>query len=594
MIDQAIAAIETGEESQLREMLAREPGLTHESFDHSWRKQYTLLHLAVEARRGRCVELLLQAGADPIAHCGAEGKDTPLSHAIRFGWDELVDRLAASCRVPEEPKLLAGIGHSERILEWLGQIGPDAVDQAADAYRLACRCGRSQAAVHLLQFVADHDPDSSKWIELMDGVDRLTRFLVERRHTLHVWEMESFPQWLEEHLREAEPWNVFDFLGDAGEELVSLSREKGHHEITQILRNHRNRSHRPIDPNAWSRPFESAQEQEYLITCEWGPSVKLREMLRVHPELAQVENKWGQNGLDLQGAYSPDRPEDSVRALIAAGADPTRGPLVSAAWWGGVGVLRTLTEAGSNWIASLVDEALWTVAVASRFNGPVQAADFRVMLERLREIGADVNAINRWGLTAWGIAAEELRPILEEIGAKTERHPSALSALHQALDRRDSGAVQQAAADDLRVLGCYREASGLSPVLEAVEADDFEMLAELRTLKVQLDLNEAAAVGEVARLRDLLDHRYRLRRRTHGHGEPERPLHFAARQGQLEAALVLLSYGYSPASPNHAEIDGRHIGPVDRYGVTPLQLAVTRGHEEIVKLFLKDLRRHRP
>ena len=80
---------------------------------------------------------------------------------------------------------------------------------------------------------------------------------------------------------------------------------------------------------------------------------------------------------------------------------------------------------------------------------------------------------------------------------------------------------------------------------------------------------------------------------VHGHGEPERPLHFAAWYGHLETAQLLLNYGYSPAVPSRKFVDDRYIGSEFMHERTPFHIAAARGHLELVKLFVGEMQKMR-
>jgi hypothetical protein len=89
-------------------------------------------------------------------------------------------------------------------------------------------------------------------------------------------------------------------------------------------------------------------------------------------------------------------------------------------------------------------------------------------------------------------------------------------------------------------------------------------------------LDDAAAAGDVARLRMQLDEVYRARPTLLDEEGPERPLHVAVYFDQPAATLFLLERGYSAAGRN-TPIGGRHVGPEETWNETPLGIAIARG-----------------
>ncbi len=147
---------------------------------------------------------------------------------------------------------------------------------------------------------------------------------------------------------------------------------------------------------------------------------------------------------------------------------------------------------------------------------------------------------------------------------------------------------------------------GLSPVLEALYRGHRAVVERLRG-EWRLDLHEAAALGEVGRLREILQSDSAELGRLSGDGWT--PLHLAAFMGQAEAAESLLRAGaevaalsgnYMANSPLHAALAGaqsfgvvealmRHGANVNlraAAGVTPLHLAASRGSDRFVDLLL--------
>src|SRR5205823_1628905 len=91
----------------------------------------------------------------------------------------------------------------------------------------------------------------------------------------------------------------------------------------------------------------------------------------------------------------------------------------------------------------------------------------------------------------------------------------------------------------------------------------------------RLDVFSAAGLGKLQELRRLL--KRNPKRATARTASGNTPLHFAAAQGQVEAARVLLAAKADPDAQSDLR-DGQ---------VTPLSLASLRGHADMLRLLLK-------
>lgn len=106
--------------------------------------------------------------------------------------------------------------------------------------------------------------------------------------------------------------------------------------------------------------------------------------------------------------------------------------------------------------------------------------------------------------------------------------------------------------------------STVSPILEALYRGDQDEAEQLAAGSSSLDVFEAAALGRVDRLRELLDDD---EERVHGWSvDGFMPLHLAAFFGRADAVALLLDHGADP------EIVSRH----QFVKVTPLHSAVAR------------------
>lgn len=114
----------------------------------------------------------------------------------------------------------------------------------------------------------------------------------------------------------------------------------------------------------------------------------------------------------------------------------------------------------------------------------------------------------------------------------------------------------------------------MSELLQALYRGDGGRVAELLAAGRELDVFEAAAIGEIERLRELLDEDPDLAAAWAEDGFT--PLHLAAFFRHPEAARLLVER----AAPVDAVSRNRDIA------VTPLQSAVTAGEEETAALLL--------
>lgn len=407
----------------------------------------------------------------------------------------------------------------------------------------ACRSGDRQRVADLL--LSAEDAEVKRLVAGIGGPRAMARFLVQRQHILHEPSEEgaSLASWLAEHLREAEPMHLMH-VHDA----LAIAEDGGHEAIVWRLKAHL-KFLQPPDPTRWSRKWNTPEQEAFLAACKAGDPDAVRDALDGDEALVHSVNKWGQDGATLVGAYGSDRGHEVVPMLVEAGLRKSAKPFLSACWWGAEPVVRVLIDCGFPTHEAIDDDALWTAAVATRLNG-LSIEVFEPIAAMLVEAGADVSPVNRWGTTAWGIALEEARPVLEKLGAEP----------------RAKGVAK------------YDASTGCSGVVASGEGEG------------ELDLNEAAAVGDVERVRTLLDEVYRLEPVLQGHGSPERPLHVAAWHGRVKVIFMLISeYGYSPGAVNRAFIDGQHVGPKESWDRTPVEIAALRGHEKALDVLMNSV-----
>ena len=146
-----------------------------------------------------------------------------------------------------------------------------------------------------------------------------------------------------------------------------------------------------------------------------------------------------------------------------------------------------------------------------------------------------------------------------------------VSALLAAIDAGDADAVDAALAADPG-LAAARDGDGISATMHALYRGRAEIAGRIAAALPALDVVEAAALGRVERLRELLDAEPGLARARSADGFTA--LHYPAFFGRGDAAgaaRVLLAAG--------ADVNGRSDNAL---AVLPLHSAVAGGHEDVV------------
>jgi uncharacterized protein len=175
-----------------------------------------------------------------------------------------------------------------------------------------------------------------------------------------------------------------------------------------------------------------------------------------------------------------------------------------------------------------------------------------------------------------------------------------------AVEEGDLERVRELLAED-PTLASARDADGLSVLMAARYRDRADIVDTLRGAGLELDVFEAAAVGDTGRLRGLLSE------------EPDRvgswsvdgftPLHLAAFFGHPDAVRLLLEHGadVTPTSENglgvtplQSAVAGRDLEAVraildagaevdvrEQAGFTPLHAAAQNGDGDIARLLLE-------
>ncbi|QFP77867.1 ankyrin repeat domain-containing protein [Deinococcus sp. AJ005] len=177
--------------------------------------------------------------------------------------------------------------------------------------------------------------------------------------------------------------------------------------------------------------------------------------------------------------------------------------------------------------------------------------------------------------------------------------------LFLAIRANDAGAVRELVGED-RALLTALSPMGVSPVLFAAYYRHPEMARVLVQEGAALDIFEAAAIGETAHVRELLDADSALLNNVNSDGFS--PLGLSAFFGQEEVAALLLSLGADAntvsqnamqVGPLHSAVTGNHtnlvrklleagadVNAVQNSGFTPLMGAAQNGNAELVRLLL--------
>ena len=450
--------------------------------------------------------------------------------------------------------------------------GADAADRRR-AFRLACLNGRRETARQLC-------PDG--WFDK----DALVDALLHGRHLLTWDEGETAWDWAALQLELADPLNVLDFdsQDDAGRTLLDAARQSGDAATVRLIGDRRPRSRRGVESGRVWRPMNTPWQERFLFACQWGQTSRVREFLTDDPALVHSRTMWDGGSLYLPGAYGSPGSVDTGLLLLEAGARPYDG-IGGPAWWGAVDLVLALLDGGAptEWRERRESGLLYACA-ATRYNAPRRYEHWLPIIEGLLDKGADPNLADRFGVTPWGFAHDEVRPLLEARGASPQaRHPGLVEFRGQ-LRNRTSHVPDRVAADPA-LLDFYDEQTGCTPALAALAEGDRQRADALIAAKPRLDINEAAAFGDVAALEALLDE-YGITGPGAGAGPPHVPLHFAAWRGELAVAELLLKRGYSAGAMNRADEAGRYQGIPSLRGTTPLHGAAEAAQTAVLECLL--------
>ena|SRR5689334_4070169 len=161
-----------------------------------------------------------------------------------------------------------------------------------------------------------------------------------------------------------------------------------------------------------------------------------------------------------------------------------------------------------------------------------------------------------------------------QAGAMTGAVAGAMAEVLAAVQAGDAARLESALKADPAAAGA-RDAGGVSATMLALYRGRKDLAAKLAEMPGQLDIFEAASLGRVWRIRDILKTEPDAVNRWSGDGFTA--LHFASFFGQEEAALALLEHGANPCA-------------VARNGmkVMPLHSAATARSLPIVRALLEN------
>ena len=565
--ESAHAAITEGDVGRVRDLVAADPGLANTTRDLPDWPGSTLLEHAVWWHREDIVDVLVAAGAS-VRRPGGKPPQSPLQRAQEMGADGLADLLGPATDLESA----AGLGDLVGVESRLGNA--DAAGRRR-AFRLACLNGR-RATARLLC------PDG--WFDK----DALVEALLAGRHLLTWDEGETAWDWAAFQLELADPLNVVDFdkADDAGRTFLDAARHGGARATIELVEGRRPGQRRGVSPDHVWRPMNSPLAERFLFACQWGQTARVRAFLADNPALVHSRTLWDAGALYLPGAYGSAGSVTTGLLLLDAGARPYDG-IGGPAWWGAVDLVRALLDAGAptEW-RERRESGLLHACAATRYNDENSHEHWLPIIEKLLDKGADPNYADRFGVTPWGFAHDEVRPVLENRGARPEpRHPGLVELRERLLSAAPD--VVDRVVTDPELLDFYDERTGCTPALAALVQGDRRTADALLAAKERPDINEAAAFGDVTNLEALLDDRGITGPRT-GAGPPFVPLHFAAWRGELAATEMLLTRGYSAAAMNRADEAGKYQGTAMLRDTTPLHVAAEAGQTAVLARLLDD------
>lgn len=567
--DQAFEAIVSGDLDTLNGLLAQHPGLAQATRSLPDWPDSSLLEHAVWWRRAAMVDALLKHGAPPQSP-GGEPPQTPLQRALEMGADELAGRLGPAT----DMQSAAGLGDLPGVRDRLALA-----DQAERrrAFRLACLNGHRETALALC-------PEPRHGWQPQALVDAL----LAGRHLLTWDQGETAWDWAFEQLELADPMNVFDFttLDGQGRTLRDAAHSGGNHATVELVAQRAGAAapSRQVDPARVWRAANSARQERFMFACQWGQTSRVAAFLAEDPSLVHTRTMWGMNSLYLPSAYGSAGSTATGLLLLDAGADPYDA-IVGGCWWGSTELVLALLQRGAPAeLPASHESGLLNAAAATRYNEPQNHEHWLPIIHGLLDAGADPNLADRFGRTPWSFANDAVRPTLEQRGAAPTELAPQLSNLRGHVESGTTAAVDIAAPSP-ELLDYYDPVSGCTPPLAALLSGHDDLAERLFALKPALDLNEAAALGDLHRLQSALDERDIVGARA-GIGPEDAPLHFAAWRGQAEAAELLIARGYSPAAVNRCDDAGRHQGSPPLRDTTALHVAAEAGHTALVSRFL--------
>jgi hypothetical protein len=561
----AYKAITTDDRRALSRIIDESPQLIGESADFPDWPDSTLLEHAIWWRREEMVRMLVTAGAAPDRP-GGSPPTTPLVRALGDGVDHLARYLGPAI----DFWTAAGLGDRNGVKRRL----PASRDETRQAFRVACLNGQRETA-HLLC------PDG--WF----NKEALVEVLLLGRHLLTWDQGETAWDWAREQLRLADPVNITSFvsLDGQGRTLADAANSSGRETLVRLVSQRRPIKPRSVEPGRAWRPKNSVLQEQFMFACQWAQTTRVREFLASEPDLVHTRTYWGMGALYLPGAYGSEGSVESALTLLDAGARPYDG-ISGPSWWGAVEMVLALLDRGVVPEDRLHrDSGLLSAAAATRWNEPDNAKKWLPVIEGLVAAGGDPNMANIFGRTPWGMAHDTVRPSLERLGADPLPHHPGLREFQLQL-KNDIEEAVHTAQQDVELLEIYDDQeSGCTPAVDLLLRGERAVAEHLISQKKRIDINEAAAFGNLDELSRCLDEMEFTGPRA-GEGHKGIPLHLAAWLGQHDAIELLLDRGYSPFAENVADEAGDYLGIANLRETTPLNAAAEAGQEAVVSRFL--------
>lgn len=376
-------AAERGDEVEVLDLLKTGADISHGS-----RSSPTALAAASSTQQLLMMKLLLEYGAKADAH-GGEWV-TPLGEASSKGQMKAIQLLLDYGADPDHGVYSASLEGKTAVLEFLLKKGADvnACGDLGDALNGACSNGR-EATVRLL---------------LHSGAGLYACGEIADIKFGETWSIEQ----------EMYAWQEFFNEGPNHRGLYSalcVACEIGYHHLVQLLIKH-------LKKGA-GRKSHGLGRYSYALYKACTIPVPCLTILRTLLKSGADPNYGNQRALQRVCSF-PNANQDSVHLLLEHGADVNgrhgsgQTPLMTAAWYGSVNIVKLLLERGAD-INAQSSDIMRPTALAATFVSRQKLAMVRLLLEN----GADVNEFSSRALNfASGRGDDAMVQLLLKYGAK--------------------------------------------------------------------------------------------------------------------------------------------------------------------------------